>query len=101
MRLQFKHVRVHFYKNLNFCSIPYINGSKLKWHEKNGTPYCTVHPYFEFNWLNFGMVVVIGSPEYWEKQIWIKFYNKNNKELAAKTWPWYRLAKNSWYDELN
>jgi len=47
------------------------------------------------------MVVVIGSPEYWEKQIWIKFYNKNNKELAAKTWPWYRLAKNSWYDELN
>jgi hypothetical protein len=83
--------RIYFCKDYRFRLIPEIVANRLRWKDKFGTPRCELPPRLEINWLGGSVLFIIGEDEYWEKWLWIKYYNDGDKKKAKETWPWVDL----------
>lgn len=63
------------------------------WKDKYETPRVEVSPYIsiicfgiEFRWDH-------GYDQYWEKWLWIHYYNNHDEKKAIKTWPWRTIGE--------
>lgn len=58
------------------------------WKEKFDTPRCELVPFIRVMWLWFDLYIYRGSDEYWERYLWIHYFNNGNELQAIKTWSW-------------
>jgi len=58
------------------------------WKEKYSTPRCERIPFIRIMWLWFDLYIFRGSDEYWERYLWIHYFNNGNELNAIKTWSW-------------
>lgn len=92
--------KLNFYCNRKFRLIPHLVNRQLMWKDKYDTPRCEREPYFEFNWLWFGIYGVWGDDQYWEQWLWVYEYCDGDVKKAKETWGWvdFDTKESTWID---